>query len=79
LGFCRFGMEHVAFKSGDFDTKFVEKYFSPDKLDIQWEEEELVLLAGLAVDILEKNKSSLKHANSSQVSGSKTNWKNRLI
>jgi len=79
LGFCRFVLEHVAFKSGDFDTKFVEKYFSPDKLDIQWEEEELVLLAGLAVDILEKNKSSLKHANSSQVSGSKTNWKNRLI
>ncbi|MCL6259989.1 acetyl-CoA carboxylase biotin carboxylase subunit [Aquiflexum sp. TKW24L] len=79
LGFCRFVLEHQSFKSGDFDTKFVEKYFSPDKLDIQWKEEELILLAALAVDIFEKNKSSLKVSPDSQLTGSKTNWKNRLI
>lgn len=79
LGFCRFVLEHQAFKSGGFDTKFVEKYFSPEKLDIIWEEEELVLLAGLAVDIFEKNKSSLKNINCSPESINKTNWKNRLI
>lgn len=79
LGFCRFVLEHHAFKSGGFDTKFVEKYFSPDKLDILWEEEELILLAGLAADIFEKSKSSLKDSHNSQLAGSKTNWKNRLI
>ncbi|WP_113924599.1 acetyl-CoA carboxylase biotin carboxylase subunit [Cognataquiflexum aquatile] len=79
LGFCRFVLEHHAFKSGGFDTKFVEKYFSPDKLDIQWDDEELVLLAGLAIEIFEKNKSSLKDSRSSQLTGNKTNWKNRLI
>jgi propionyl-CoA carboxylase alpha chain len=79
LGFCRFVLEHQAFQSGAFDTKFVEKYFSPDKLDILWEEEELILLAGLAADIFEKSKSSLKDSHNSQLAGSKTNWKNRLI
>ncbi|MCH6198306.1 acetyl-CoA carboxylase biotin carboxylase subunit [Aquiflexum sp. LQ15W] len=79
LGFCRFVLEHHAFKSGGFDTKFVEKYFSPDKLDIQWNDEELILLAGLAIEIFDKNKSSLKDSQSSQLAGSKTNWKNRLI
>lgn len=32
LGFCRFVMEHPAFRSGSFDTKFVEQYFSPEVL-----------------------------------------------
>jgi acetyl-CoA carboxylase biotin carboxylase subunit len=32
LGFCRFVMEHEAFRSGNFDTKFVEQYFRPELL-----------------------------------------------
>jgi propionyl-CoA carboxylase alpha chain len=32
LGFCRFVMEHDAFRSGNFDTRFVENHFSPNKL-----------------------------------------------
>jgi acetyl-CoA carboxylase biotin carboxylase subunit len=32
LPFCRFVMEHEAFRSGQFDTHFVSKYFSPEKL-----------------------------------------------
>jgi propionyl-CoA carboxylase alpha chain len=32
LPFGRFVMEHDAFLSGKFDTQFVEKYFSPEKL-----------------------------------------------
>ena len=30
LGFCRFVMEHDAFRSGNFDTRFIENYFKPD-------------------------------------------------
>ncbi|MBL7858294.1 MAG: acetyl-CoA carboxylase biotin carboxylase subunit [Cyclobacteriaceae bacterium] len=29
LGFCRFVMRHDAFRSGKFDTRFVENYFTP--------------------------------------------------
>jgi acetyl-CoA carboxylase biotin carboxylase subunit len=32
LGFCKMVMQHEAFRSGDFDTKFVEKYFKPELL-----------------------------------------------
>lgn len=32
LSFCRFVLEHEAFLSGKFDTKFVEKYFTPQML-----------------------------------------------
>ncbi|HWA33054.1 MAG TPA: carbamoyl phosphate synthase, partial [Cyclobacteriaceae bacterium] len=33
LGFCKFVMEHEAFRSGNFDTKFVEQYFKPEMLN----------------------------------------------
>ena len=32
LGFCKFVLQHDAFTSGDFDTHFVKKYFSPEVL-----------------------------------------------
>lgn len=80
LGFCRFVLEHEAFTSGNFDTKFVEKYFSPEKLEVQWDEEELALMASLAVDIFEKEKTNLKRVTGQNRNGMpRTNWKNRLI
>jgi acetyl/propionyl-CoA carboxylase alpha subunit len=80
LGFCKFVLQHEAFVSGNFDTKFVEKYFSPDKLEIQWGEDELKLLAGLAVEIFEKQNAQLKRVSGQNgVSNPRTNWKNRLI
>ncbi|MBA4058498.1 MAG: biotin carboxylase, partial [Marivirga sp.] len=32
LGFCDFVMNHPAFRSGDFNTRFVENYFTPSVL-----------------------------------------------
>ncbi len=32
IPFCRFVMQHDAFRSGDFDTGFVKDHFSPDEL-----------------------------------------------
>ncbi len=32
LGFCKYVMQHEAFRTGQFDTKFVEKHFTPDVL-----------------------------------------------
>lgn len=48
LSFCRFAIQHEAFTSGNFDTHFVEKYFTPEKLDFfdQKEEELAALLVG---------------------------------
>jgi propionyl-CoA carboxylase alpha chain len=55
LGFCRFALNHHAFRSGNFDTKFVENFFSPAVLDPTFEENELELLSALAVEFLTKS------------------------
>jgi len=55
LGFCRFVMTHEAFRTGNFDTKFVEKYFKPELLKSSHPEEE-ILAALLAVQVKEEKK-----------------------
>ena len=48
LGFCAFVLQHEAFVSGQFDTKFVEKYFRPEVLQAAPRAEEALLAAALA-------------------------------
>lgn len=45
LGFCKFVMQHDAFRSGNFDTKFVEQYFTPDQLARSLNDEDAEILA----------------------------------
>lgn len=47
LGFCDFVMKHDAFRSGDFDTNFVERYFKPETLKQANDAGEEAMLAGL--------------------------------
>jgi acetyl/propionyl-CoA carboxylase alpha subunit len=46
LPFGAFVMRHEAFRSGHFDTKFIEKYFKPEMLDSA--DDELAEVAALA-------------------------------
>lgn len=48
LGFCAFVLQHEAFTSGNFDTKFVEKYFKPELLKSKQTDDETMLAAALA-------------------------------
>jgi acetyl-CoA carboxylase biotin carboxylase subunit len=57
LGFCKFVMQHDAFRSGNFDTRFVENYFKPEVLKGAGLEEEQLLAALLATTLLENKKS----------------------
>ena len=41
LPFCEFVLKHEAFRKANFTTKFVEEYFSPDKLDLEPDKEGL--------------------------------------
>jgi len=61
LGFCRFVMQHEAFRSGDFDTRFVENFFSPDSLISPSTQEEEKIASALAVLLL--NERSVKRQN----------------
>lgn len=58
LGFCRMVMKHEAFRSGDFDTKFVEKYFKPELLKGNDQPEEALLAAMLSALTQENKKST---------------------
>ncbi|MBB2151545.1 acetyl-CoA carboxylase biotin carboxylase subunit [Pedobacter gandavensis] len=71
LGFGKFVMQHEAFKSGDFNTHFVSKYFSPDRMK-QTDENEALMAAVMAA-ITYKNKTIARNAvvEEQQVS----NWK----
>ena len=73
LPFCRFVLEHEAFRTSNFTTKFVEQYFKPEVLESKPSEELInVALAAAALidqDILEKNRP--------KVAVRQSNWKNR--
>jgi acetyl-CoA carboxylase biotin carboxylase subunit len=75
LGFCRFVMQHPAFRSGHFDTRFVENYFTPSVLQTSGAEDEDLLAAILAVTIVENT-----NVQNSSVEKTRTSlWKkNRL-
>lgn len=77
LPFCRFVMEHAAFMSGDFDTRFVEKYFSPERLHTKPETEEEEIAAVFAAFIQERHKQKQKIAEPQQGSKQSSKWKDR--
>ena len=53
LGFCQFVMKHEAFRSGEFDTKFVEQHFTPELLKESSDKTEELIAALLAVQIID--------------------------
>jgi len=53
LDFCAFVLQHEAFTSGNFDTKFVPQHFSPEKLHRPMTEPEALVasvIAGMAME-----------------------------
>jgi acetyl-CoA carboxylase, biotin carboxylase subunit len=75
LAFCRFVMQHDAFRSGNFNTKFVETYFRPEMLLSQSSEDEQQLAALLATNLIDQKKNHVQSTSPEHVSLWK---KNRL-
>jgi len=73
LGFCNFVMHHEAFRSGNFDTRFVENYFTPRVLKASSDSEEEVLAAVLAATLLHENGKPVHETTTAVVEVS--NWK----
>ncbi len=74
LGFCRFVMEHPAFSSGNFDTRFVENYFRPESLQNTKEGDEWIA-AALAVTLADGKKEL--PSNGATTLTSESNWRKR--
>ena len=75
LGFCKFVLNHEAFTSGNFDTKFVDRYFKPEFLNTSTEEDEQIAGA-LATMLMESEQGQQQSAKKPSKSASK--WKSRL-
>ena len=54
LPFGNFVMQHKAFRSGNFDTQFVEKYFKPELLE-DYDEVEAIIAAVTAAKLFERS------------------------
>ncbi|MFD2519667.1 acetyl-CoA carboxylase biotin carboxylase subunit [Emticicia soli] len=75
LPFCKFALQHEAFVSGNFDTRFVGLYFTPEVLAPKADETELEIAAVLAATLL-KNKNKPKAAdNGSQTAVNTSQWR----
>jgi acetyl-CoA carboxylase biotin carboxylase subunit len=74
LPFCRFVMEHEAFTSGNFDTHFVEKYFSADRL-FSFNNEEAEIASVISALAMTSTEVTNGNHNSGTVSVSK--WRSR--
>jgi acetyl-CoA carboxylase biotin carboxylase subunit len=74
LGFCRFVMEHEAFRSGNFDTRFVENFFKPEAIKEPGDNEAWISAALAATLLNGKNGSHPESAASTEASAK---WRNR--
>jgi acetyl-CoA carboxylase, biotin carboxylase subunit len=79
LGFCRFVMQHEAFTSGKFDTRFVENYFKPEVLQTKALGDEERIASVLAVMFANGNKKKEAESASGQQSSISKWKKNRLV
>ncbi|ALL04888.1 biotin carboxylase [Pedobacter sp. PACM 27299] len=71
LGFGKFVMQHEAFRSGNFNTHFVSKYFSPDRIKLTDENEALMAAVIAAITYKKKPDVWIAEPQGQQIS----NWK----
>lgn len=78
LGFGKFVMQHEAFKTGNFDTHFVAKYFNADRLKTQ-DNEEALMAALMAVLFFKKQPAAAQGSGIVEKRADGGNWRrNRL-
>jgi acetyl-CoA carboxylase biotin carboxylase subunit len=72
LSFGTFAMKHEAFVSGNFDTKFIDKYYKPELLPAKQTDDSFV---AIAAGTLYQNASAKSQSAAQEVSGAESNWK----
>ena len=70
LSFCKYVLQHQAFTSGNFNTKFIEKHFQPSDLDEKITDVESKVAAALAVKLWSEGqeRQSSSNENSAKIS-----------
>ena len=78
LPFGRFALRHPAFRSGDFDTHFISKYFTPAMLEAQPDPVAADIAAALAAMLYQQAKpatASEGGGNGVAVAAGGSNWR----
>ncbi|MBE9465228.1 acetyl-CoA carboxylase biotin carboxylase subunit [Dyadobacter subterraneus] len=78
LSFCRFVMNHNLFRTGSFDTNFVNLHFSPDKL-LATQNQDTKELAALLSAYLNQNSKSKQSVNDESKPLVKSKWKTQRL
>lgn len=74
LPFGEFVLHHSAFTTGNFDTKFVDNYYHPSKIN----ETELTLATLIAAKLFEEKGQTFEHVADGNIKN-ETNWKNNRM
>ena len=78
LPFCKFALQHEAFVSGKFDTRFVGLYFTPEVLQPEIPTVEFEIAAVLAAEIL-KRKQNNSSAQSTPATTQTSQWRRNRV
>jgi len=79
LPFGKYVLQHEAFVSGNFDTKFIERYFTPSVLEQKASEDSEEIAVALAALLLTNHKPQATASAQLQSNGAGSNWrKNRV-
>lgn len=78
LPFGKFVLQHEAFVSGNFDTKFIERYFTPQDLELAPAEGTEEIAAVLTAMLLDSNKPKVNAVSASQ-NGNASNWRRNRV
>jgi propionyl-CoA carboxylase alpha chain len=75
IPFCRFVLQHAAFRSGDFSTHFVDDHFDPMSLHQPSENESRAAALGAFLAMRDNHGSEIKPAET----GSDTGWSSWVL
>ena len=79
INFCRFAVNHDAFRSGNFDTNFVNRYFKPELLQSETNSDSESIAVALAGMLLQEQSGTANAKPETLSSQPVTRWKqNRL-
>lgn len=75
LPFCKFAINHEAFRSGNFDTNFVKHFFDPSVLDYQ--DKNMEEIAAIFAARVWDEKVGKRSGPGSEIASSESNWRQR--
>jgi acetyl-CoA carboxylase, biotin carboxylase subunit len=78
LPFGKFVLQHEAFVSGNFDTKFIERYFTPQDLELAPAEGTEEIVAVLTAMLLDSSKPKAGTSTAAQ-NGQASNWRRNRV